>query len=142
MLQPPCVFTAPTDLPGDPATLQAILRAALTEIERLHLLITGLQRNRFGRRSEKLGDDAAQQGSEALEQSLAETIAALQAATQPPQPSPSRAQSPAAKPKPITGEPPKRNRGALPAHLPRNELHTLLPWNWTPGNQPAVTSSA
>ena len=24
----------------------------------------------------------------------------------------------------------------------RNELHTLLPWNWTPGNQPAVTSSA
>jgi hypothetical protein len=39
MLQPPSMFTAPTDLPEDPATLQAILRAALTEIERLQLLI-------------------------------------------------------------------------------------------------------
>jgi transposase len=24
----------------------------------------------------------------------------------------------------------------------RNELHTLLPWNWKSGNQPPVTSSA
>jgi hypothetical protein len=66
MLQPPSMFTAPTDLPEDPATLQAILRAALTEIERLQLLIAGLQRNRFGRRSETLGETAAQQGTEDL----------------------------------------------------------------------------
>jgi hypothetical protein len=65
--------------------LQAILRAALAEIERLHLLIAGMRRNRFGRRSEKLGDEAAQQGSEDLEQALAEKMAALQAATQPSQ---------------------------------------------------------
>jgi transposase len=114
MLQPPWVFTAPTDLPEDPATLQAILRAALSEIERLQLLIAGLRRNRFGRRSETLGDAAAQQGTEDLEQSLAEKLAGLRAATQPPQP--------AAKTKPTTGEPAKRNRGALPEHLPRVEV--------------------
>jgi hypothetical protein len=114
MLQPPSMFTAPTDLPEDPATLQAILRAALTEIERLQLLIAGLQRNRFGRRSETLGETAAQQGTEDLEQSLAEKMAGLRAATQPPQP--------AAKTKPTTGEPAKRNRGALPLHLPRVEV--------------------
>jgi zinc-finger binding domain of transposase IS66/Transposase C of IS166 homeodomain len=114
MLQPPSMFTAPTDLPEDPATLQAILRAALTEIERLQLLIAGLQRNRFGRRSETLGETAAQQGTEDLEQSMAEKMAGLRAATQPPQP--------AAKTKPTTGEPAKRNRGALPLHLPRVEV--------------------
>jgi zinc-finger binding domain of transposase IS66/Transposase C of IS166 homeodomain len=114
MLQPPSMFTAPTDLPEDPATLQAILRAALTEIERLQLLIAGLQRNRFGRRSETLGETAAQQGTEDLEQPLAEKMAGLRAATQPPQP--------AAKTKPTTGEPAKRNRGALPLHLPRVEV--------------------
>ena len=66
MLQPPWVFTAPTDLPEDPATLQAILRAALTEIERLQLLIAGLQHNRFGRRSERLDDETLQHGIEDL----------------------------------------------------------------------------
>jgi transposase len=103
MLQPPSMFTAPTDLPEDPATLQAILRAALTEIERLQLLIAGLQRNRFGRRSETLGETAAQQGTEDLEQSLAEKMAGLRAATQPPQP--------AAK----TNRPPANRRSATAA---------------------------
>ena len=74
------VFTAPTALPDDPATLQQILRAALAEIERLQLLIAGLQRNRFGRRSEKLDDETVQQGIEDLEQSLAEKMAGLEAA--------------------------------------------------------------
>ena len=69
---PSCMFTAPAALPDDPATLQLILRAALTEIERLQLLIAGLHRNRFGRRSEKLDDDHVQRGVEDLEQSLAE----------------------------------------------------------------------
>ena len=117
MLQPPWVFTAPTDLPDDPATLQAILRAALTEIERLQLLIAGLQRNRFGRRSERLDDETLQHGIEDLEQSLAQQAAALEAAASPPE-----VPAPDAKATPRRTEPPKRNRGALPAHLPRVEV--------------------
>ena len=54
--QPARVFKAPADLPDDPATLQAILRAALAEIERLQFQLAGLKRNRFGRRSEKLDE--------------------------------------------------------------------------------------
>jgi hypothetical protein len=60
------MFTVPAALPEDPATLQQILRAALAEIERLRLMIAGLQRNRFGRRSERLDDAAFQQGGEDL----------------------------------------------------------------------------
>jgi transposase len=97
-------------MPDDPATLQLILRAALAEIERLRLMIAGLQRNRFGRRSEQLDDETLQQGVEDLEQSVAEQEAGLAAATT----SPAEAQR---APKPA-----KRNRGALPAHLPRVEV--------------------
>jgi hypothetical protein len=61
------VFTAPTALPGDPATLQLILLAAQAEIERLRLMIAGLQRNRFGRRSERLDDETLQHGFEDLQ---------------------------------------------------------------------------
>ena len=103
------MFEAPADLPDDPATLQAILRAALAEIERLQFQLAGLQRNRFGRRSEKLTDETVQQASEDLEQSVAEKMAGLEAATK-------------AKTGPPAGKPPKRNRGALPAHLPRVEV--------------------
>jgi transposase len=108
------MFTAPSDLPDDPATLRAILRAALAEIERLRLQLSGMRRNRFGRRSEKLGDEAVQQGTEDLEQAVAETMAGLEAVTKPPAPSPAADTS--------RTERPKRNRGALPAHLPRVEL--------------------
>ena len=51
---PSCMFTAPAALPDDPATLQLILRAALTEIERLQLLVEKLQRMLFGSKSEKV----------------------------------------------------------------------------------------
>jgi transposase len=107
------MFTAPADLPDDPVTLQAILRAALAEIERLQLLIAGMQRNRFGRRSEQLDDDAFERGAEDLEQSVAEQMAGLEAAM-----------PPAAKlgPRPADAAAPKRNLGALPAHLPRLEV--------------------
>ena len=101
------MFQAPADLPDDPAALQAILRAALAEIERLQFQLAGLQRNRFGRRSEKLADETAQQATEDLEQSVAEKMAGLEAA---------------AKTRPPASKPPKRNRGALPAHLPRVEV--------------------
>ena len=107
------MFIAPTELPNDRATLQAILRAALAEIERLQLQLAGLKRNRFGRRSEKLDDETLQRATEDLEQSVAEKMAALEATARPL----------AAKTKPPpNGAPPKRNRGALPAHLPRVEV--------------------
>jgi transposase len=111
------VFTAPASLPDDPARLQQMLRAALAEIERQRLIIAALQRNRFGRRSEQLDDATVQQGVEDLEQSVAEQTAAVEAAMPPPKP-------PATKPpcRRSRSEPVKRNRGALPAHLPRVEL--------------------
>jgi transposase len=111
------VFAAPTVLPDDPAALQLILHAALAEIERLRLLIAGLQRNRFGRRSERLDDAAFQQGTENLEQSLAEQVARLDAAS-----SAAAISTPEPSPRPPRTEPAKRNRGALPAHLPRIEV--------------------
>ena len=111
------MFTVPTNLPDDPATLQLILRAALAEIERLQLLLAGLRRNRFGRRSEQLDEATLQQGTEDLEQSVAEQQAALDGAA-----SPSQTPTPDPTPKPRRTEPARRNRGALPAHLPRIEL--------------------
>jgi transposase len=110
------VFTVPTPLPDDAATLQQILRAALAEIERLKLQIAGLQRNRFGRRSERLDEGAFQQGTEDLEQSLAEQAATLEAVQ-----SSADKPTPDVAPHPRLREPAQRNRGALPAHLRRIE---------------------
>jgi transposase len=98
------VSIASTPLPEDPATLQLLLREAQAEITRLQMLIAGLLRNRFGRRSERLGDEALEQGVEDLEQSLAEQAAKIEGVVPPPATSP------------------KRNRGTLPAHLPRVEV--------------------
>jgi transposase len=94
-------------LPEDPATLQHLLLEARAEITRLHMLIAVLLRNRFGRRSERLGEEAVQQSVENAEQSLGEQAAKTEAA----QPA---AERPA--------KPPKRNRGSLPEHLPRVEV--------------------
>lgn len=104
------MFTAPASLPDDAATLKAVLTAALAEIERLHQLISGLQRHRFGRRSEKLDDAAVEQGAEDLGQALGEQQAGLEAAA--------AGLMPPVKP-PAPRKPAQRNRGALPAHLPR-----------------------
>jgi transposase len=101
------VSTDQPPLPEDPALLQHMLREAQAEITRLQMLIAVLLRNRFGRRSERLGEDALQQGIEDIEQSLGEQAAKLEAA----QPV---AERPA--------QPPKRNRGSLPEHLPRVEV--------------------
>jgi len=99
--------TGQPSLPDDPATLQRLLREAQAEIGRLQMLIAVLLRNRFGRRSERLGEEAVQQGIEDIEQSLAEQAAKIEAA----QPATER-----------TAKPPKRNRGSLPDHLPRVEV--------------------
>ena len=119
------MFTAPTALPDDPSTLQQILRAALAEIERLRLMIAGLQRNRFGRRSEQLDDAAFQQGVEELEQSLAEQTAALDALA--PASQPAATEAPA---RPPRTEPAKRNRGALPdcRHKPIRWVSVARRW--------------
>jgi transposase len=113
------MFTAPAPLPDDPAILQRLLLEAMAEIERLRLRIAGLERARFGRRSEQLSDAALQQESEELEQSLAEQSAKLEAVAAalgtPVEP-------PGETPAPETAPPPKRNRGALPPHLPRIEV--------------------
>ncbi len=126
------MFTVPSPLPDDPATLQQLLLAATAEIERLLLQIAGLQRNRFGRRSEQLDAETLQRGMEDLEQSLAEHEAGLDAAASPPdgskpvgsQPEGPEPQTPApdTPPRRPRTEPAKRNRGALPAHLARDEV--------------------
>ena len=86
-------------LPDDPTLLQHLLLEAQAEITRLQMLLAVLLRNRFGRRSERLGEEALQQGIEDAEQSLGEQPAAERPA-----------------------KPPKRNRGSLPEHLPRVEV--------------------
>jgi transposase len=90
-------------------------------IERLLLQIACLQRNRFGRRSERLDEETLQQGMEDLEQSLGEQEAGLEAAAASPEGSEPRTSASEAPPRPRT-EPPKRNRGALPVHLARDEV--------------------
>src|ERR687883_1167034 len=126
---------APDDLPRDPEQLLQHLRqmaevvvrqdaslvslraehdtvlaerdAAQAEIEKLRLLIRQLQRDRFGRSSEKLDPDQLQLGLEDLEQTAAAAEAAQEAASRTPRP-PRAAR--------------RRNLGALPAHLPRVEV--------------------
>src|SRR3954451_20034014 len=83
--------------------------AAQAEIEKLRLLIRQLQRNRFGRRSERLDPDQLQLGLEDLEQTVAAAEAAQEEAT---------GTSDAHRPPRVR----RRNLGALPAHLPRVEI--------------------
>src|SRR3954470_22651925 len=83
--------------------------AAQAEVEKLRLLIRQLQRNRFGRRSERLDPDQLQLGLEDLGQTVAAAEAAQEeAATRSGTPRVPRAR--------------RRNLGALPAHLPRVEV--------------------
>jgi transposase len=111
------VFSVPSPLPNDPATLRQVLLAAVAEIERLRLQIAGLQRNRFGRRSEQLDDETLQQGVEDLEQSVAEQAAGLEVAGSAAQPA-----TKTPEPHPPRSKPAQRNRGALPPGLPRVEV--------------------
>src|SRR5690348_16917011 len=82
---------------------------AQAEVEKLRLLIRQLQRNRFGRGSERLDPDQLQLGLEDLEQTAAAAEAAQEeVATRSGAPRPPRVR--------------RRNLGALPAHLPRVEV--------------------
>jgi predicted RNase H-like nuclease (RuvC/YqgF family) len=82
VIQRSAVATDQPLLPEDPATLQRLLLEAQAEITRLQMLIAGLLRYRFGRRSEQLSDEALDQGIEDLEQSLAEQTAKSEALNQ------------------------------------------------------------
>lgn len=115
---------AATELPTDVETLQALVRAAHAEaqalqaeaerlraakaaadgrIERLHAILKALQRARFGRSSEKLGDDQLDFAFEEIETGLGAVEAALETAA-------------------VTkSERPARARKPLPAHLERIE---------------------
>src|SRR5947209_16085523 len=90
-------------------TVRSEHEAAQAEIEKLRLLIRQLQRNRFGRRSEKLDPDQLQLGLEDLEQAAAAAEAAQEAASR----SSGTPRVPRVR---------RRNLGALPAHLPRIEV--------------------
>jgi transposase len=99
-------------LPDDPAVLQRMLQEVVPELqaenEELWQLIQRLLRHRYGPRSEKLDLDQLQLVLEDAEQSAAESDAARDAA-EPPERRRRR-------------EVANRNRGALPAHLPRYEV--------------------
>src|SRR3982750_237484 len=90
-------------------TVRSEHQAAQAEIEKLRLLIRQLQRNRFGRRSERLDPDQLQLGLEDLEQAPAAAEAAQGAAA-----------GSSGAPRPPRSR--RRNLGALPAHLPRVEV--------------------
>jgi transposase len=92
-------------LPDNPAILRGMLRAANDEIERLRSFISALNRNRFGARSEKLDPDQLNLGLEEAEQELAASAAAIERRI-------GRSTNATLQ---------RRNRGNLPAHLPRIE---------------------
>ena len=83
---------------------------ANAEVEKLQLIIKQLVRSRYGAHSEKLDPDQLQLGLEEVEQSLGITRAGV--ASNPPTDQKAAGER----------KPPQRNRGALPAHLPRVEI--------------------
>jgi len=102
-------MTSTTDtLPDDPGTLKAMLLAERARAERLEQIIKELQRHRFGRRAETLPEDQLLLGLEDVEQIEASSEAETDAANA------AERSSRAAKR--------RRNRGSLPAHLPRIEM--------------------
>ena len=104
-------------LRDDAATLQLMLRTVVlqqgelaAENDKLRLLIQRLTRRQFGRRSEQLTPDQLHLVLEELEQAIAANQAGQDAAA---------AAGLTRKPR---AEALARNHGALPAHLPRDEI--------------------
>jgi len=100
-------MTAASELPDDPETLKAMLLAERARASRLEQIIKELQRHRFGRRAETLPEDQLLLGLEEAEQVEAGGNAEGE-------------QSDPGKAKARAGQR-RRNRGSLPAHLPRIE---------------------
>ena len=107
------VMSASDSLPADPDALRAMLVAERVrhgeEVERLTAIIKELQRHRFGRRAERLDPEQLAFALEDVEQALAAAEAAAENddTTARKKTAPCRRQI---------------NRGALPAHLPREEI--------------------
>jgi transposase len=120
-------MTAPDSLPTNAKALRALLLAERTrhaeeltaargdadraqgEIARLIAIIKELHRHRFGRRSERLDPDQLALSLEDLEQTLAAAEAAAEQDNKTPV-------------KPAAPRKRQINRGALPPHLPREEV--------------------
>jgi transposase len=120
-------MTAPDSLPTNAKALRALLLAERTrhaeeltaargdadraqgEIARLIAIIKELHRHRFGRRSERLDLDQLALSLEDLEQTLAAAEAAAEQDNKTPV-------------KPAAPRKRQINRGALPPHLPREEV--------------------
>ena len=100
--------TPPDSLPDDARALKELLIAARDENERLIAIIKVLQRHRFGPRSEKIDPDQLALMLEDVEQAIAAAEAEAEGKREP------------------AGTPVRRkrqiNRGALPKHLPREEV--------------------
>lgn len=101
----------PSDsLPDDAVALKTLLLAAHAENERLIAIIKELQRHRFGPRSEKIDPDQLALMLEDIEQSVAAAEAAAEGG---PEGNPAKAPVPRKR---------QINRGALPQHLPREDV--------------------
>ena len=100
-------MTAASELPDDPATLKAMLLAEWARASRLEQIIKELQRHRFGRRAETLPEDQLLLRLEEAEQVEAGSEAEGE------RNHPAKAEARVAQR--------RRNRGSLPAHLPRIE---------------------
>src|SRR5271163_4570215 len=102
--------TPPDSLPDDASALKALLVAAQAENERLIAIIKELQCYRFGPRSEKIDPDQLALMLEDVEQVIAASAAQAesQTADQP-------AKTPIQRKRQV-------NRGALPKHLPREDV--------------------
>ncbi len=95
-------------LPDDPNELKAMLLAERARSERYLQIIKEMQRHRFGRRAETLPEDQMLLALEDAEQTEAIVTAAEEARS-------AEKRAEAARRR-------RRNRGALPAHLPRIEI--------------------
>src|SRR5271169_7030483 len=91
-------------------TFRAERDTANAEVEKLQLLIRQLTRSRYGAHSEKIDPDQLQLGLEEVEQSRGAARAVVEV------------EPPTGKKATVERKPPQRNRGALPAHLPRVEI--------------------
>src|SRR6266851_9567806 len=99
----------PTDLDGLRALLLAERAHHAEELERLTAIIAELQRHRFGRRSERLDPEQLALALEDVEQMLAAADAAAE-------------KNDTTSVKPAAAHKRAINRGALPPHLPREEI--------------------
>src|SRR5580658_805299 len=102
--------TPPDSLPDDASALKALLVAAQAENERLIAITKELQRYRFGPRSEKIDPGQLALMLEDVEQAIAASAAQAESQTED-QP----AKTPVQRKRQV-------NRGALPKHLPREDV--------------------